>query len=152
MEWQSLTSAVDAVIIIMMGDSTINAKENATPYAARLNLGSGRRAMIAAIKGPSVAIISHVAASGAQNFAILPVVSDFLKFFSITIQYRISESMRKGKGREMRVFLNKYYSFSLTDVTQMVPDQGEVWTIAPSAMTTFPINFLNFAFRGPVTV
>ena len=39
----------------------------ATPQAARLNLGSGSRAIMAARNGPSAAIMSHVAARGAQK-------------------------------------------------------------------------------------
>jgi hypothetical protein len=59
--------AVDALIIIIMGDSIRTAKENATPYAAKLYLGSARRAIIAARKGPSAAIISQVEARGIQK-------------------------------------------------------------------------------------
>ena len=65
-----MTRAVDADMIIMIGASTIRAKENATPYAARLNLGSAILAITAAISGPSVDIISHVAANGSQNLKI----------------------------------------------------------------------------------
>ena len=64
---RSRTSALDAVSSIMIGDSASHASANATPYAARLNAASGIRAMIAATYGPSMAIISHVAANGSQN-------------------------------------------------------------------------------------
>ncbi len=52
-----------------------SANENATPYAARLNFGSPRRAITAARNGPSTDIISQVAASGAQNTKIRRSVS-----------------------------------------------------------------------------
>ena len=45
--------------------------------AARLNFGSANRAMIAARKGPSKAIITHVAASGSQNIEIFLFVIRF---------------------------------------------------------------------------
>jgi hypothetical protein len=63
----SFARAVDALMIMMTGASMNTAKEKATPNAARLNLGFASLAMIAARKGPSVAIISHVAASGIQK-------------------------------------------------------------------------------------
>ena len=63
----SVTSAVEALIIMIMGDSIRTAKENATPNAARLNLGSANRAIIADSTGPSAAIISQVAARGIQK-------------------------------------------------------------------------------------
>ena len=53
--------------------STAMAK--ATPWAARLGFGSGSRAMRAARKGPSMAIISQVAARGDQNRAMRGPVS-----------------------------------------------------------------------------
>ena len=65
--WPSLTSAVEALMIIIIGASISKASENATPKAARLNLGSGSLAMMAAKKGPSTAIINQVAASGTQK-------------------------------------------------------------------------------------
>ena len=74
-EKQSFTSAVDALIIIITGASITNAKEKATPNAAKLYFGSGNLAIIATIKGPSIDIISHVAASGSQNLNILEVVN-----------------------------------------------------------------------------
>ena len=66
----SSTSAVEALISMMTGDSTMIAKANATPNAARLGAASGSRAMIAARYGPSIAIISHVPASGSQKTKI----------------------------------------------------------------------------------
>ncbi len=54
-------------MFIIMGASIRTAKENATPYAAKLYLGSARRAIIAARKGPSAAIISQVEARGIQK-------------------------------------------------------------------------------------
>ncbi|OQB55589.1 MAG: hypothetical protein BWX98_02031 [Candidatus Aminicenantes bacterium ADurb.Bin147] len=62
----SWTKALEAESIMTMGDSTIQASDVATPKAARLILGSAKRAMIAATKGPSTAIISQVAWSGSQ--------------------------------------------------------------------------------------
>ena len=61
------TSAVAAESIMITGASTMIANAKATPWAARLYLGSGRRAMTAARKGPSTAIISQVACRGSQN-------------------------------------------------------------------------------------
>ncbi|MBK9965895.1 MAG: hypothetical protein IPP07_13715 [Holophagales bacterium] len=55
----------------MIGASATNARASATPNAARLCFGSGRRATRAATNGPSVAIISQVAASGSQNRKIV---------------------------------------------------------------------------------
>ena len=52
---------------MMTGASTMMAKANATPNAARLRTGSGCLAMMAARYGPSTAIMSQVPASGAQN-------------------------------------------------------------------------------------
>jgi hypothetical protein len=52
---------------MIIGASAIKAKENATPNAARLNLGPGSRAIIAVKKGFSTAIINHVAANGYQK-------------------------------------------------------------------------------------
>lgn len=69
-EAQSFTSAVEALNIMITGASTISAKENATPYAARLNLGSAILAIIADNNGPSVAIIIQVAARGIQKTKI----------------------------------------------------------------------------------
>src|SRR5690606_17690810 len=63
----SRTSAVAALISMMTGDSTRTASANATPWAARLNVGSGSRAMTDARNGPSDAIITHVAARGSQK-------------------------------------------------------------------------------------
>ena len=57
----------EAPSIMITGASTITATAQATPYAARLWLGSGSRAMRAARNGPSNAIISQVEASGNQN-------------------------------------------------------------------------------------
>ena len=62
---------------MMMGDSTIQARAVATANAARFSLGSARRAMTAATKGPSAAIISQVASSGSQNRATRPAVRAF---------------------------------------------------------------------------
>ena len=73
----SFTSAVDALIIIITGASITNAKEKATPNAAKLYFGSGNLAIIAAMKGPSIDIINQVAASGSQNLNILDVVKPF---------------------------------------------------------------------------
>jgi hypothetical protein len=63
----SVARAVDADMIMMTGASTRIAHAYATPWAARLNLGSARRAMTAASSGPSTDIMSHVAASGTQK-------------------------------------------------------------------------------------
>jgi hypothetical protein len=57
-------------MIMMTGASTRIAMAKATPQAARLYLGSGRRAMTAARKGPYSAIINHVRASGTQKMKI----------------------------------------------------------------------------------
>ena len=73
------TSAVDAVINNIIGDSIINANENATPYAAKLNSGFAIRAIIAERNGPSTDIISQVAESGIQKRKILLNVSLFNK-------------------------------------------------------------------------
>ena len=59
-------------MIMITGDSIRIAKANATPWAARLIVGSGRRAIMAARKGPSAAIISQVADSGDQNRVMAP--------------------------------------------------------------------------------
>jgi hypothetical protein len=66
-EYLSLTSAVDADIIMITGASTIKASAKATPYAARLNLGSANRAINADKNGPSTDIINQVAPRGSQN-------------------------------------------------------------------------------------
>ena len=63
----SSTRTVEALMIMMMGASISRANEKETPKAARLNLGSGSLAMIAAKKGPSTAIINQVAAKGTQK-------------------------------------------------------------------------------------
>ena len=73
----SLTKAVEALIIIITGASIISANEKATPKAAKLYFGSGKRAIIAAINGPSNDIINQVAASGSQNLNIFLEVSLF---------------------------------------------------------------------------
>jgi hypothetical protein len=62
-----LTSVVAALNIMITGASITNAKEKATPYAARLNLGSGNLAISAERNGPSTDIINHVAARGSQK-------------------------------------------------------------------------------------
>ena len=59
---------------MMIGDSTIQARAEATANAARFSLGTGRRAMTAARNGPSAAIISQVAWRGSQKRAMRPVV------------------------------------------------------------------------------
>ena len=63
----SITNAVEALIIMMMGDSISTAKENAIPKAAKLNFGAANRAITAANTGPSAAIMSQVAAKGTQK-------------------------------------------------------------------------------------
>jgi hypothetical protein len=63
---------LEADSIMMMGDSTIQAREEATAKAARFSLGAARRAMTAARKGPSAAIMSHVASRGSQNRTMRP--------------------------------------------------------------------------------
>ena len=50
----------------MIGDSASIASTKATLKAARFSFGSPRRAMTAAMNGPSQAIISHAAAIGSQ--------------------------------------------------------------------------------------
>ena len=60
---------------MMTGASMMMAKANATPNAARLTVGSARRAMNAARYGPSIAIISQVLASGSQKRRIVRGVS-----------------------------------------------------------------------------
>ena len=60
---------------MMTGPSARIAIAKATPYAARLILGSGSRAMVAARSGPSTAIMSQVAARGDQKRVIRPAVS-----------------------------------------------------------------------------
>ena len=52
---------------MITGASIKIASANVTPYAPKLNSGSGRRAIIAAKNGPSEAIMTHVAANGAQK-------------------------------------------------------------------------------------
>ena len=64
---RSSASAVEALMIMMTGASMRSAKAKATPYAARLKRGSGRRAMTAARNGPSTDIMIQVAASGSQK-------------------------------------------------------------------------------------
>ena len=66
----SSTSAVEALSSMITGASTSTAIAIATPYAASPSVGSGSRATTAARYGPSTAIITHVAASGAQNAKI----------------------------------------------------------------------------------
>ena len=63
---RSATSAVEALMIRMMGDSKSMPKGKATPKAAKLRVGSARRAITAAMKGPSTAISSHAASSGSH--------------------------------------------------------------------------------------
>ena len=62
-------------MIMITGASMSMAKAIATPQAARLSLGSARRAMRAATNGPSAAIMSQVAARGAQKRAMRPAES-----------------------------------------------------------------------------
>ena len=64
-----------ALSIMMIGDSKNMPSEKATPKAARLNVGSPRRAMMAAMKGPSTPIISQVEKRGSQKAAIFLRVS-----------------------------------------------------------------------------
>jgi hypothetical protein len=59
---------------MITGASIRIASANATPWAARLNVGSGSRAITAARNGPSVAIMTQVAAKGAQKRAMLRCV------------------------------------------------------------------------------
>lgn len=59
----------------MIGDSISHASAVETPYAARLCAAAGMRATIAAMYGPSTAIISQVAASGSQNRMIVELRS-----------------------------------------------------------------------------
>ena len=73
------TTDVAALINMMTGASIRIARANATPCAARLNVGSGSRAMIAARNGPSDAIITQVAARGAQNLKMERCECDFGK-------------------------------------------------------------------------
>lgn len=56
-----------AMSSMMIGLSMIRASEKVTPKIARLGAGFGRRAITAATIGCSIAIISHIAASGSQN-------------------------------------------------------------------------------------
>src|SRR5436190_17948414 len=66
-ELQSLDSAVEAVSSITIGDSMRSASGNTTPpYAARLTVGSGSRAIMALTAGSSSPIMSQLAASGHQ--------------------------------------------------------------------------------------
>jgi len=59
---------------MMIGLSMMRAREKVTPKIARLGSGFGRRAMTAARIGCSMAISSHIAASGNQNQKIRLVV------------------------------------------------------------------------------
>jgi hypothetical protein len=70
-EWRPVTRAVEALISIIIGASTIMAKDPAIPKAARLNFASLSRAMKAIRMGCSKAIISQVRASGDQKRNIL---------------------------------------------------------------------------------
>ncbi len=74
-EYLPLTSAVDAVISIIIGASTIRANEPAIPKAARLYLASPSLAIKAIRKGCSKDIISHVRARGTQKRNIFLDVS-----------------------------------------------------------------------------
>ena len=56
---------------MMTGDSAKMATAKATPKAARFSVGPGRRAMTAARKGPSTAIMNQVPARGSQKARIL---------------------------------------------------------------------------------
>ena len=67
---KSSTNEIEALSIIIIGDSTTKAKEYATPNAARLNFGKGIRAIMDAINGPSTPIINQVAAKGSQKIRI----------------------------------------------------------------------------------
>jgi hypothetical protein len=70
-----VTTAVEALISMIMGDSIMVANDPAIPKAARLNLASRSRAMNEIRNGCSKAIISHVRASGPQKRKILRYVS-----------------------------------------------------------------------------
>jgi hypothetical protein len=77
---------VEALINMMTGDSIRMANAKATPYAARLIVGSAILAMMAAKKGPSVAIISHWKDSGSQNRKIDQVdLINVLVFFMVKV-------------------------------------------------------------------
>ena len=70
-----VTSAVDALISIIIGASMIMANDPAIPKAARLNLASLSLAIKAISKGCSKAIISQVSARGPQKSKIRRYVS-----------------------------------------------------------------------------
>jgi len=80
-------------MIMMMGDSTRTARENATPKAAKLSFGTAKRAIIAEISGPSTAIINQVAANGTQKKKIRLLDSIELYHF---YQYFNHESLNKA--------------------------------------------------------
>jgi len=62
-----LSGAGEALNIIIIGDSIINAIVYATPNAARLYSGLAILAIITVRKGVSTDIISQVTESGSQN-------------------------------------------------------------------------------------
>src|SRR5512143_476290 len=85
----------------MMGDSRSMANAKATPYAARLNLGSARRAITAAMKGPSRDIIIHVEARGHQNWRIRLWLSGAGWFMGFP--RRLAPPTRYAFGREVSI-------------------------------------------------
>jgi hypothetical protein len=64
---RSFTRDVAALMSMITGASIRIASAKATPCAARLYVGSGSRAIIAAKNGPSEAIMTQVAAKGTQK-------------------------------------------------------------------------------------
>ena len=69
-----VTSATEALKIMITGASMIRANENATPKAAKLTFESGSLAIRAVTKGSSHAIINQVSANGTQKRIILEYV------------------------------------------------------------------------------
>ena len=96
-------------MIMMIGASRNRAKEKAMPYAARLNLGLAIRAMIAAKKGPSIAIISQVAAKGAQKMNIFFWLSGC---FCTMVKFIFSLLKKQDQGDQILCYpINVYEPF-----------------------------------------
>jgi hypothetical protein len=108
---RSRTSAAEAESSIMIGDSISHASDVATPNAARPRAASGIRATIAAMYGPSSAIMNHVAASGSQNRTMPRVESVGCAFMAARIVAHLlrgsfvftTETQRHRGGRRKKL-------------------------------------------------
>ena len=91
---------------MMIGASTINANENAMPYAARLYFGSASLAITAAKKGPSRDIINQVGARGSQNRNIFMYEICVMRNFSL---YSVIQKVQVNPERRYEGILSFTY-------------------------------------------